>query len=591
MSYKKHLLFPFKLLKPFIKLKKGIHSANHYRRHFCKLVKIKGSKKAALRAVKQVYQESGLRAAKNYLRHVSNFVEPLNLQDGVVILATQHTHYIAKLFAESLNKINTPNQILFGEPNEGYSKQLHIVICPQIFKRLPKNYIAFQMEQSVSSRWFNKKYFNRLKKAKFIFDYAIPNLQFLQDNGIAFKQLFYLPVGFLEKEQDTIEHNQEFEYDVAFYGDVDCTRRQYFLNQLQEKFSVKIIEKSFGEDLYKQLNRAKVIVNIHYYENALLETTRIYECLSLNKLIISEVGSDQSEHDNLEKLVDFVAVDDVDGMIQRIDYWLNHTKEFNQKVAEIKTARNKPNQFQFFFYRFLLSQDLLEFDQFYQLCGNYIQPKGDFWCLSLPESVERRQDFKKDNHYNIEIVDGLRHHIGWIGCGLSYKFMMKRAEDLKLSQVTICEDDVLFNKDFIKRYDELHNTLSVTDKNWDVFSGLIADLHPDVNIKYCGIPSKNEKIFQINKLVSMVFNIYNESGYHKISQWNYHKRTTDNTIDRYIESHGNINGLIVSPFLVGHKEDLHSTLWGQQNSIYLQMIDKSQKLLIQKIQALENDEK
>lgn len=584
-------LFLFKLIKPLLQIEKSIHSANHYRRYFRKLVKAKGSKQAAFAAVKQVYRESGFRAAKIYLRNFVDVPAKLHLNDGVVILATQHTFYIAKLFSQALNKIHIENKILLSEPKKGYSGQLHIVICPQMFAKLPEKYIAFQMEQSVSSRWFTDDYFNRLKNAKFVFDYAMPNLQFLQDNGIPFKQLFYVPVGLLENSQEKQpESHSNFEYDVAFYGDANCERRQFFLKKLQEKFSVKIISEVFGDELYQLLNKAKIVVNIHYYENALLETTRIYECLSLNKLLISEVGSDQAEHKNLDGLVDFVEIDDVDGMIQRIDYWLSHTKEFNQRIEEIKQARNQPNQFQFFFYRFLLSQDLMEFDQFYKLCSDYVQPKGDFWCLSMPESVERRQDFKKDNHYNIEMIDGLRHQIGWVGCGLSYKFMMKRAEDLRLPQVTICEDDVLFNKDFIKRYNELHNTLLVTDKNWDIFSGLIADLHPEVRIEHHDISSSNEKIFKINKLVSMVFNIYNQSAYAKIHQWNYHKRTTDNTIDRYIELHGGIDGLVVSPFLVGHKEDLHSTLWGQQNSVYLQMIAKSQKLLIQKIQALENDE-
>lgn len=52
----------------------------------------------------------------------------------------------------------------------------------------------------------------------------------------------------------------------------------------------------------KQKNR---VLNIHYYENALLQTTRIYECLSLNKLVVSEQGSDQDEHTELDGIVDF----------------------------------------------------------------------------------------------------------------------------------------------------------------------------------------------------------------------------------------------------------------------------------------------
>lgn len=577
------------MIKPLLQLEKGIHSANHYRRYFRKLVKAKGSKQAAFAAVKQVYRESGFRAAKIYLRDFVDVPEKLHLNDGVVILATQHTFYIAKLFSQALNKIHIENKILLSEPKKGYSGQLHIVICPQMFAKLPEKYIAFQMEQSVSSRWFTEDYFNRLKNAKFVFDYAMPNLQFLQDNGIPFKQLFYVPVGLLENSQEKQpESHSNFEYDVAFYGDANCERRQFFLKKLQEKFSVKIISEVFGDELYQLLNKAKIVVNIHYYENALLETTRIYECLSLNKLLISEVGSDQAEHKNLDGLVDFVEIDDVDGMIQRIDYWLSHTKEFNQRIEEIKQARNQPNQFQFFFYRFLLSQDLMEFDHFYQLCGNYVQPKGDFWCLSLPESTVRRQDFKKDNHYNIEIIDGLRHQIGWVGCGLSYKFMMKRAEDLKLPQVTICEDDVLFYPKFFERYENIRSNLLNTKEKWDIFSGLVSDLSEYAKVSLSPILLDNEKVYNINMLISMVFNIYSSNCYSKICNWNdkYRPASLSNTIDRYIQDSGTFKGLIISPFLVGHKEDLDSTLWGHSNDKYNLMIENSQNLLDEKISAL-----
>lgn len=583
-------LFIVKLLKPLIQIEKGIRSANHYRRDFRKLVKQKGSIGKAYQAVRHIYKQSGFRAAKQYLRDVNNSYcdiqeKPFHLNDGVVILTTKHTYFIAKLLSESLNKLNIANEIIFKKPNNGFSKQWHIVICAQIFDLLPENYIAFQMEQSISSRWFTEEYFARLKNARFVFDYSTVNLQFLQENGIEFNKLFYLPIDFLQKKQN---ENKELEYDVVFYGDPSSTRRQNFLTKLQEKFKVKVVSEIFGEDLYQILEKAKIIVNIHHYENALLETTRIYECLSLNKLIISEVGSDQIEHNHLNNLVDFVDIDDIDNMINRILYWLNHENEFKQRLVDIQLAQTQANQFQFFFYRFLLSQDLLDFEHFYELCGHYVQPKGDFWCLSLPESVLRRQDFQQDNHYGIEIVSGLRHKIGWIGCGLSYKFMMKRAEDLKLPQVTICEDDVLFYENFEQRYQQIYTNLLNTHKQWDIFSGLIADLSDKVDISHTEITVNNENIYAINQLVSMVFNIYNHSSYCKILEWDYQKRTIDNTIDRYIESHGGINGLVVSPFLVGHKEDLSSTLWGQSNAVYLPMIEKSQNLLNEKINALKS---
>lgn len=598
-KYKK--LVSVQLIKPLIKFEQLLHALNAYRKGFRYLRKEKGSFGKAYQFVRRYYKSNGFEATKQLLKqasHGQNFLQTpllplcrdLELTDGFVILTTKHTHYIAKLIAQCLDKINVSNQIIFEMPTHGYSNDWHIVICPQIFATLPDHYIAFQMEQSVSSRWFNEEYFSRLQNARCIFDYSLSNIEFLHNNNIPFNKLFYIPVGLLKNTNPTDISNTEYEYDVAFYGDPNCERRQKFLKKLQENFNVKVISEVFGDELHQLLKKAKVIVNIHYYEGALLETTRIYECLSLNKIVVSESATDQDEHSSLESLVDFVDIDDVNAMIERIRFWLNTPSAFQDKLIEIQQAQQQTGAFEFYFYRFLLSQDLIKFDKFYDLCADYIQPKGGFWCLSLPESTLRRRDFQKDNKFNIWLFTGLRHHIGWIGCGLSYKFMMRRAEDLKLTQVTICEDDVLFYNDFENRYNEIMHALTSTNLEWDAFSGLIADLSNDTDIAKSDVSAPNEHLYATNRLVSMVFNVYNQSSYSKIYQWDYLDRTDSNTIDRYIESHGGIKGLVVSPYLVGHKEDLDSTLWGFNNSAYKEMIEKSQNLLNHKISLLEHKE-
>ncbi|MBC8674081.1 glycosyltransferase family 25 protein [Aeromonas hydrophila] len=48
----------------------------------------------------------------------------------------------------------------------------------------------------------------------------------------------------------------------------------------------------------------------------------------------------------------------------------------------------------------------------------------------------------------MQYVPGLRHRLGWVGCGLSYKFLINRAKDLNFQQITICEDDVSLPDDF-----------------------------------------------------------------------------------------------------------------------------------------------
>lgn len=582
-----------KLFKPLIKFETALKSANQYRKLFRQLVKEKGNFTSAYHTCRKVQQEHGLKGVKKFLKNRFNTerkaskvsIKELSLKDSWVILTTQHTYYIAQLLSQSLKKIDVDSEIIFDMPIDGYSDKWHIVICPQIFQQLPEHYLAFQMEQSVSSRWFTDEYFERLRGAEYIFDYSMQNIHFLHQNGFPFSQVYYLPIGLLPYQDDSVLE-ENFEYDVVFYGTPHCERRQLFLSKLSEHFSVKIVSEVFGDELYEVLKKAKVIVNIHYYENALLETTRLYECLSLNRIVVSEMGSDQSEHNQLADLIDFTAVGNIDAMVERVQYWLSNSEALMQRKQAIAQACHKVSQFDFYFYRFLLAQDLIEFNQFYDLCAEYVQPTGDFWCLSLPESVARRQDFNKDNQYNAWVFTGLRHKIGWIGCGLSYKFMLKTAERLGLPQVSICEDDVLFNPEFGKRYETIKQDLAQYTESWDVFSGLVSDLSNTAEISSVLIESSGEKYYSINKLVSMVFNIYHQSSYAKIYSWDYHQRTTDNTIDRYIESYGGLKGLIVSPFLVGHKEELSSTLWGSSNTIYKDMIDRSQKLLDAKIAEL-----
>lgn len=585
-------LLSIRLVKPLVKMEQAISSANRFRKGFKQLVKKMGSVGKAYKACRQIYSQTADFQSVKYLLLGKNPADITSSksaeirQEGFVILSSKHTYYIAQLIRRALTKHAIQAEIIFAKPTGGYANKWHFVICPQIFKSLPKNFFAFQMEQSVSNRWFTKKYFSKLQKARAVFDYSAVNIACLQKNGIPFQRLYYLPVGVLQNVGGDNQDATQFEYDVVFYGDIRCERRQAFLDKLQEHFSVLVISDVFGDKLHTLLKKAKVIVNVHYYENALLETTRIYECLSLNKLVVSEIGSDQAEHHNLERVIDFVGIGDIDGMISKVRYWLGNKTAYESRIDSIVTFKSQPNQFDFYFNRFLLSQDLITFDAFYQRSADYVQPEKDFWCLSLPETVSRRKEFELDNHYGAWIFPGLRHSISWVGCGLSYKFMLKIAQERNLSQVTICEDDVLFNVDFEKRYAHIKNLLTHTNVDWDIFSGLVADLSKDTKIDCSPVSSNLERLYKINRLVSTVFNIYNHTSYQKIIDWDNTNHVKSNTIDRYIQNAGGINGLVASPFLVGHKEDLMSVLWDFQNTKYKDMIEKSQALLDQKISEL-----
>lgn len=283
-KYKK--LWTTRLIKPLIKTEQAISSLNVYRKGFRNLVRDRGSIGKAYQHLRRMRKTDSLKAVKKFLRtslEKKPQAQPLKLVDNKInILATPHTQFVAHLLESTLCKYGFVIDVSVGECHT-YSDDVHIVICPQMFKVLPNRYIAFQMEQSVSSRWFTDEYIRTLQNSYAILDYSLQNIGFLQDKDVSYKQLFWMPIGAYPNYKDYLLSSKRWDgslsaqAEVVFYGDPNNDRRMMYLNALKEKFKVKIISEKFGNELYRELLSAKVVVNIHYYENALLETTRIFE--------------------------------------------------------------------------------------------------------------------------------------------------------------------------------------------------------------------------------------------------------------------------------------------------------------------------
>lgn len=508
-----------------------------------------------------------------------------DLRPGVgqraVILTTPHCDFVAHSIRHALEKIGVESNIIHARPEGGYEDLPHFVVCPQMFEHLPGLYVAFQMEQSVSTRWFTDTYMRMLENAFAILDYSVANVEALVEKGLHRQQFFYLPLGYLPGYDASVDESSG--YDVVFYGDINNDRRKRFVAALEKVCRVKVFNNLFGDALHAELAKAKLIVNIHYYEGALLETTRLWECVSLGKLVVSERAVNMQENRDLESLVDFVDLNDVDGMVERVQYWLaNESARVARLKANRETVAQQPNRFEYFFYRFLLAWDIITFHRFWELAGSKLTLTGNKLCLNLPEWFGRRRSFDKDNHFGFEVFPGLRHREGWIGCGMSYKLMIMLAHKQRMGQVVICEDDVEFLDGFQVDFEAVLAELSKTRGRWDVFSGLLGDLHADAKI-YNVRDFHGRKLALTNKLISTVFNVYNSRVFDRMALWDERDRDVNkNTIDRFLE-HTHLNVLVCHPFLVGHKGDLHSTLWGIQNGEMEAMIQRSEQLLGLKI--------
>jgi GR25 family glycosyltransferase involved in LPS biosynthesis len=493
----------------------------------------------------------------------------------IAILSPKHCLSLAQELKEYLRQVGKRSIVTTNEKK--VRGKFTIVICPQVFHKLPNKYISIQMEQSINSRWFTEDYLARLSKSAAVIDYSKSNLRYLLDKGLPFQKLYYMPI--LPNFAETSESCHDREIDVLFYGDTNNPRRKYILDELSKNFNIKVINNVFGAELLDNLRSAKIVLNIHYYEGALLETVRISESMNNGAIVISERSADEADYPEITSLIDFVDNGDVLAMKERISYWLDNNQRREQRAAEISsTIKAKGNSTRFHFLRAILALDIISFDSFYSACSDDFKLPSNKVCLSMPESLERRVSFDKENCHGFHYFPGLRHSLGWVGCGLSYKFLLRKARQEELNCLTICEDDTGFHPEHETSIQAIHDYLS--QQKWDLFSGFMADV--DQTTKFHGSDFVGGMHFiQMDRMVSTVFNIYNRSFFEVLENWNPDIRDAKyNTVDRFIQRCDNLRIVTTIPFLVDHKEELDSTLWGFNNSTYHAMVhDATNKLL------------
>jgi hypothetical protein len=200
-------------------------------------------------------------------------------------------------------------------------------------------------------------------------------------------------------------------------------------------------------------------------------------------------------------------------------------------------------------------------------------------ALSMPETITRRRIFEANRPQNCTLFDGLRAVPGWIGCGLSYSSLGRHALKHGIQRLTVLEDDVLLPTDFEDKMGIVQTYLDGMEGQWDVFSGLIASIHPDV--KVLRVATFGGMCFMtIDKMTSTVCNIYSQRAQRLLASWNPNNRDDQtNTIDKYLERQGDLRVVVALPFLVGHREEVQSTLWGFQNTQYHSLIAESEQTL------------
>jgi len=222
--------------------------------------------------------------------------------------------------------------------NQLEKEKINIIIGNIITKHdLPEllagtNYIIYQFEQlSDTEGWYGKftLFRNIIHNASDIWDYSINNVEFLKTKNIPVK---LLPPGYNKNLENII--NTEKDIDILFYGGIN-ERRLKILRELETRgLRVKLLSGIYGEERGRYIARAKIVLNIHYFDMAIFESARIHYLLNNKVFVVTEQSAD-----NPYPKVDLVSAPYeqlTDKCIECLAHWEN-----SRKLAELNYEQFK----------------------------------------------------------------------------------------------------------------------------------------------------------------------------------------------------------------------------------------------------------
>ena len=166
--------------------------------------------------------------------------------------------------------------------------------------KMPKKYIVYQLEQTGqdnlstkdgTNNWFNKSYIKKLKSATSVWDYSLRNVQNLKSYGI---HAMYVPLIYMST-LDTIPRlpEQEKTIDVLFYGSINQRRKKIYQDFMSMGVKAEFYWNNLWTDeLKEKISKAKIVLNIHFYPNPILETSRLSYLIGNGAFVISEHSKD-----------------------------------------------------------------------------------------------------------------------------------------------------------------------------------------------------------------------------------------------------------------------------------------------------------
>ncbi len=203
--------------------------------------------------------------------------------------------------------------------------------------QLPPQCILYNLEQLDDRRAALRERLARLGGTCELWDYSPRNIAILQAGGFP-APVQWVPVGMVPS-LCRIPKPAVQDIDVLFYGSVN-ERRARVLRDLEDAgLKVHCLFGVYGAERDAFIARAKVVLNLHYYDTSIFELVRVSYLWANRKAVVAECHARTELEAGLEDAACFVPYEDLVAACTRLAADAEGRADLERRAYEVMSAR------------------------------------------------------------------------------------------------------------------------------------------------------------------------------------------------------------------------------------------------------------
>lgn len=173
------------------------------------------------------------------------------------------------------------------------------LLSPSQAQSVPPGSVVYNLEQLGGANLPPAYY--QLASRHQVWDYSAQNIEKWKAVNCKY-QPFHVPLGYVP-ELTRIRPSPEQDIDVLFYGSLN-ERRNRILSALKNAGAkVKVLFGVYGEQRDEMIARSKIVLNINFYDEKILEIVRVSYLLANSKAVVTEHAHDPRIDEGLSEAV------------------------------------------------------------------------------------------------------------------------------------------------------------------------------------------------------------------------------------------------------------------------------------------------